>query len=165
MYTFCGATIDALKFRSCYGRRTANWSPNIFGTGVGKAEPNTLFPLFRASSKQSWTALCTHLNLVGRITLGPNGITLESFISSFCRPWEAIRCPTVGESPGSVAHSDARSTGDREVVSSRLRSGPILSVRLIMNFFSMVILSLPLIQEGKLSVTCERMCTEYWITA
>ena len=31
--------------------------------------------------------------------------------------------------------------------------------------FSTVILSLPLIQEGKLSVTCERMCTEYWLTA
>ena len=30
--------------------------------------------------------------------------------------------------------------------------------------FSTVILSLPLIQEGKLSVTCERMCTEYWLT-
>ena len=28
--------------------------------------------------------------------------------------------------------------------------------------FSTVILSLPLIQEGKLSVACERMCTEYW---
>ena len=27
------------------------------------------------------------------------------------------------------------------------------------------ILSLPLIQEGKLSVTCEKMCTEYWLTA
>ena len=31
--------------------------------------------------------------------------------------------------------------------------------------FSTVILSLPLIQEGKLSVTCERMCTECWLTA
>ena len=31
--------------------------------------------------------------------------------------------------------------------------------------FSTVILSLPLIQEGKLSVTCKRMCTEYWLTA
>ena len=31
--------------------------------------------------------------------------------------------------------------------------------------FSTVIVSLPLIQEGKLSVTCERMCTEYWLTA
>ena len=31
--------------------------------------------------------------------------------------------------------------------------------------FSTVILSLPLIQEGKLSVTCGRMCTEYWLTA
>ena len=31
--------------------------------------------------------------------------------------------------------------------------------------FSTVILSLLLIQEGKLSVTCERMCTEYWLNA
>ena len=31
--------------------------------------------------------------------------------------------------------------------------------------FSTAILSLPLSQEGKLSVTCERMCTEYWLTA
>ena len=31
--------------------------------------------------------------------------------------------------------------------------------------FSMVILSLLLIQEGKLSVTCEEICTEYWLTA
>ena len=31
--------------------------------------------------------------------------------------------------------------------------------------FSTVILSLPQIQEGKLSVTCERMFTEYWLTA
>ena len=31
--------------------------------------------------------------------------------------------------------------------------------------FSTVIHSLPLIQEGKLLVSCERMCTEYWLTA
>ena len=31
--------------------------------------------------------------------------------------------------------------------------------------FSMVILLLPLIQEGLLSVTSESMCTEYWFTA
>ena len=31
--------------------------------------------------------------------------------------------------------------------------------------FSTVILSLPLIQEGSSSVTCKRMCTEYWLTA
>ena len=28
-----------------------------------------------------------------------------------------------------------------------------------------IVIILPLIQEGKLSVTCERMCTEYWLTA
>ena len=30
--------------------------------------------------------------------------------------------------------------------------------------FSMVILPLPLIQEGLLSVTSESMCTKYWLT-
>ena len=37
--------------------------------------------------------------------------------------------------PGSVAQLDARSTGDQEGVSSRLRSGNILSLRLIMKSF------------------------------
>ena len=36
---------------------------------------------------------------------------------------------------GSVAQSDARSTGDQEGVSSRLRSGNILSLTLIMKSF------------------------------
>ena len=38
-------------------------------------------------------------------------------------------------SPGSVVQLDARSTGDQEGVSSRLRSGNILSLRLIMKSF------------------------------
>ena len=66
--------------------------------------------------------------------------------------------------PDSVAQSDAWSTGDQEVASLRLRSGPIL-VEIDHEIFSTVILSLLLIQEGKLSVTCERMCTEYWLNA
>ena len=37
--------------------------------------------------------------------------------------------------------------------------GNILSWRLIMKYFLRVILSLPLIQEGQLSVSGERMCT------
>ena len=32
-------------------------------------------------------------------------------------------------------------------------------------FISTAILSLPLIQVGQLSVTSERMCTLYWLTA
>ena len=36
---------------------------------------------------------------------------------------------------GLVAQSDACSTGDQEVESSRLQSGPILSLRLIMKSF------------------------------
>ena len=63
------------------------------------------------------------------------------------------------------AQLDAHSTGDQEVMSSRLRSGNILIVEIDHEIFSTIILSLPLIQEGKLSVTCKRMCTEYWLTA
>ena len=51
-----------------------------------------------------------------------------------------------------------RPTGDQEVVGSTpTEVGNILSWRLII--FSTVILSLPLIQEGQLSVSGERMCT------
>ena len=58
-----------------------------------------------------------------------------------------------------VAQSDARPTGDQEVVGLiTARSGNNLSWRLIMKFFSRVILSLPLIQEGSLSVSGERVC-------
>ena len=53
-----------------------------------------------------------------------------------------------------------RPTGDQEVAGSiPAEVGNILSWRLIMNFFSTVILSLPLIQEGQLSVSGERICT------
>ena len=50
-------------------------------------------------------------------------------------------------------------TGDQEVASSTLAEvGNILLWRLIMKYFP-VILSLPLTQEGQLSVSGERMCT------
>ena len=62
--------------------------------------------------------------------------------------------------PASVAQLDASPTGDQEVAGSTpAEVGNILSWRLIMKIFSTVILSLPLIQEGQLSVSCERMCT------
>ena len=50
-------------------------------------------------------------------------------------------------------------TGDQEVAGSTPAEGNILSWRLIMKYFSTVILSLPLIQDGQLSVSGERMCT------
>ena len=50
-------------------------------------------------------------------------------------------------------------TGDQEVADSNpTEVGSILSWRLIMEIFSMVILSLLLIQEGQLSVSGKRMC-------
>ena len=57
-----------------------------------------------------------------------------------------------------------RPTGDQEVAGSiPAEVGNILSWRLIVEIdheiFSTVILSLPLIQEGQLSVSGERMCT------
>ena len=56
-----------------------------------------------------------------------------------------------------------RPTGDQEVADSTpAEVDNILSWRLIMKYheiFSTVILSLPQIQEGQLSVSGERMCT------
>ena len=51
-----------------------------------------------------------------------------------------------------------RLTGDQEVAGSTpAQVGNILSWNLIMKYFSTVIVSLPLIQEGQLSVSGERM--------
>ena len=57
--------------------------------------------------------------------------------------------------PASVAQLDARPTSDQEVC----RVGNILSWRFDHKISSTAILSLPLIQEGQLSVSGERMCT------
>ena len=53
-----------------------------------------------------------------------------------------------------------RPTGDQEVAGSTpAEVGNILFVEIDHEIFSMVILSLPLFQEGQLSVSGERMCT------
>ena len=55
-----------------------------------------------------------------------------------CWPWTLSNIKTTTTTytvPGLVAQSDACSTGDQEVASSRLQSGPILSLRLFMNSF------------------------------
>ena len=57
-----------------------------------------------------------------------------------------------------MAQLDARPTGDQEV---RVRPSPGRQhsfVKIDHKIFSTVILSLPLIQEGQLSVSGERMC-------
>ena len=54
-----------------------------------------------------------------------------------------------------VSRSDGHLTGIQEVHSF---------VEIGRENISMAILSLPLIQEGQLSVTCKRMCTKYWLT-
>ena len=59
-----------------------------------------------------------------------------------------------------MAQLDARPTGDQEVPGSTPRRGRQHSfVEIDHEIFPMVILSLPLIQEGQLSVSDERMCT------
>ena len=59
-----------------------------------------------------------------------------------------------------VAQLDVRPTGDQEVAGlTPAKVGNILSLRFDHEIFSMVILSLPLIQEGHLSVSGERLCT------
>ena len=67
---------------------------------------------------------------------------------------------TVMYRPVSVAQLDPHPTGDQEVASlTPAEVGNILSWRFDYEIFSTVILSLPLIQEGQLSVSGERMCT------
>ena len=61
--------------------------------------------------------------------------------------------------PALVAQLDARPTGDQEVAGSTTVGLATFFVEIDHEIFSMVILSLPLIQEGQLSVSGERMCT------
>ena len=69
-------------------------------------------------------------------------------------------CSNRGLKYSGLGGSDARPTGDQEAAASNpAEAGNILSWRLIVTFFT-VILSLPLIQEGQLSVSCKR----YWLT-
>ena len=59
-----------------------------------------------------------------------------------------------------MAQLDARLTREQEVAGSTpAEVGNILLMEIDHEIFSMVILSLPLIQEGQLSVSGERMCT------
>ena len=57
---------------------------------------------------------------------------------------------------------DAHLPGLKTVAGSILTSGKILSLRFGHENISTAILSLPLIQEGQLSVTGGRMGTKYW---
>ena len=59
-----------------------------------------------------------------------------------------------------MAQSDVCPTGDQEVAGSvPARSSNISFVEMDHEMFSTIIVSLPLIQEGQLSVSGERMCT------
>ena len=59
-----------------------------------------------------------------------------------------------------MAQLDVRLTGDQEVAgSTSAEVGNILSWRFDHEIFSTVILSLPLSQEGQLSVSGKKMCT------
>ena len=61
--------------------------------------------------------------------------------------------------PASVAQLDMHPTGDQKVGGLTLPGRQHSFVEIDHEIFSMVILSLPLIQEGQLSVSGERMCT------
>ena len=61
--------------------------------------------------------------------------------------------------PASVAQLDARPTGDQEVAGSTPPGRQHSFLEIDHEMFSTVILSLPLLQEGQLSVSDERMCT------
>ena len=75
-------------------------------------------------------------------------------------PLERVKLPTITKFlPASVAQLDAHPTGDQEVGVRPSRGRQHSFVEIDHEIFSTVILSLPLIQEGQLSVSGERMCT------
>ena len=61
--------------------------------------------------------------------------------------------------PGMVARSDERPPGMRPIADSTLTSGTHSWEEIGYEKVSTTIISLPLFQEGQLSVTGERMCT------
>ena len=61
-------------------------------------------------------------------------------------------------SPASVAQLDARPTCNQGVTGSTLQCRQRTFVEIDHEILSTAIFSLPLIQEGQLSVSCERMC-------
>ena len=97
----------------------------------------------------------------------------------FCRvlsKWKKVPYPRRAVGPEVINHTYPGGTGLGSSVGCSLDwwsggrefTAPVRQhsfVEIDHEIFSTVILSLPLIQEGKLSVTCERMCTEYWLTA
>ena len=58
-----------------------------------------------------------------------------------------------------MAQLDARLTGDHEITGSTPPGRQQFCVQIDHKIFPTVILSLPLIQEGQLSVSGKRMCT------
>ena len=66
--------------------------------------------------------------------------------------------------PNPVVQLVASQIADPGVMSSILAL-PHTFVEIDHEIFSTVILFLPLIQEGLLSVTSKSMCTEYWLTS
>ena len=61
--------------------------------------------------------------------------------------------------PASLAHLDGSPTGDQEAAGSTPAGRQHSFVEIEHELFSTIILFLPLIQEGQLSVSSERMCT------
>ena len=86
------------------------------------------------------------------VTFVPDGLTHD-----YCRLFKVFQCLT---KPASVAQLDAPSdwrSGGRGFNPRRGRQHSFVEID--HEIFSTVILSLPLIQEGQLSVSGERMCT------
>ena len=79
----------------------------------------------------------------------------SSFIPCFLNVFEAGRASSVGCAYRLVLRRRSR-------VRSSLPAHYFVEICMVMKKTSTTIISLPLIQEGQLSVTGERMCTKYW---
>ena len=102
-------------------------------------------------------------------------ITRDDCTSNYCPIFDTVdqgKSKTQDQwyEPASVAQLDAHPTGDQEVAGSTPPPPPpplgqqYSVVETDHGIFSAVILSLPLIQEGQLSVSRKRKCSWYWLT-
>ena len=100
--------------------------------------------------------LCTYCQT---IVSGKNKKNITSLSAEFAQKLLNVNPGPVNLEPASVAQLDAGPTGDQEVAGSTpARSAPSF-MEFDYEIFPMVIVSLPLIQEGQLSVSDKRMCT------
>ena len=87
-----------------------------------------------------------------------------NFVQNLTGPCSTVGSESDCRSRGHVAQSVASLTADPEAV-SLIQAQSYIFIEVDHEIISTIILPLPLIQEGLLSVTSKSMCMKYWLSA